>query len=239
MRRRSALSGIGGCFSVLAFDPPILINCRDRVADLKNLVDWLKRAGHQRIILLDNCSSYMPLLDYYQTCGCEVRWLGNNLGSRAPWIAGIVPNEPWVYTDPDIMPIERCPVDAVSYFGELLERHPTVAKVGFGLYMDDLPLNFRYREWEEGPSIRGPFMEAGARRSLIDTTFALYRAGVPEFRYEAIRTEFPYQARHRCPSWYGGPVSEEERYYLDHVPDKLRGPAGSSWAQVTPLQEAA
>ena len=36
------------------FGPPIIINCRDRVTPLRKLVEWLERANHQTIVLLDN-----------------------------------------------------------------------------------------------------------------------------------------------------------------------------------------
>src|SRR5215469_14467601 len=120
-------------------DPLIFVNCRDRVRDLRNLVAWLERAGHERIILLDNASSYMPLLEYLNRTPHEVRWLGNNLGSKALWIAGLVPTEPFVYTDPDVIPTEECPLDAVEYLGEVLRRHPQHPKAALGLHLDDVP----------------------------------------------------------------------------------------------------
>ena len=46
------------------FDPPIVICSRDRVWCLRRLVDWLERAGHERIVIVDNASTYEPLLDY-------------------------------------------------------------------------------------------------------------------------------------------------------------------------------
>ena len=45
---------------------PIFINCRDRITCLSVLVDWLEKAGHENIYLLDNDSSYPPLLEYYE-----------------------------------------------------------------------------------------------------------------------------------------------------------------------------
>lgn len=217
----------------LPFDPPIYINVRDRVTVLRKLIAWLEKAGHERIILLDNDSTFEPLFDVYETTPHEVVRFGENLGSRSIWDAGLAPDEPYVFTDPDIVPIEDCPLDAVQQFKYLLDRG-LGPKVGFGLYMDDLPADFRFRAWEAGPQIQGPYVAPGTRRSLIDTTFALYHPSVKAHRYEGIRTTYPYQARHLSPSWYGGEPSPEERYYLDHIPGPLRGAKGSSWAQVVP-----
>ena len=222
-----AISGEGLALSP-SFDPPIVVNVRDRVSPLRKLVDWLERAGHERITLLDNDSTYPELLTYLTDSPHNVVRLGQNLGSRALWLSNRLPTEPYIYTDPDILPIEECPLDAVERFKYLLDR-VAVPKVGFGLHIDDLPADWRHREWETGPQIRGMVVREGAYISLIDTTFALYRPGIMDFRYQAVRTGFPYEARHLSQSWYGGEITAEERYYLDRA---IQGPAGSSWAQV-------
>jgi hypothetical protein len=54
-------------------------------------------------------------------------------------------------------------------------------------------------------------------RAPIDTTFALYRAGVPFQMEPALRTGNPYVARHL--PWYQNSArpSAEQRYYLQHA----------------------
>jgi hypothetical protein len=44
---------------------PIFVNCRDRLESLLALLDFLERAGQEQIYLLDNDSTYPPLLEYY------------------------------------------------------------------------------------------------------------------------------------------------------------------------------
>jgi hypothetical protein len=204
-------------------DPLIFINCRDRVKDLRRLVAWLERAGHQRIVLLDNASSYMPLLEYLKTTPHDVRWLGNNLGSRAVWNAKLVPNEPWVYTDPDILPTEDCPPDAVSYLAEVSERHPSYSKVALGLFLDDVPEGFPHLYWEQSLVSPQREIEPGVFDSYSDTTFALYRPNAT-FDLRALRTGAPHQARHM--SWYVTEPDAEDAYYLARA---IAGPLGSSW----------
>ncbi len=51
---------------------PIFINSRDRLGTLRDLVNWLKKAGQQRIYILDNDSSYAPLLEYYRHSICRM-----------------------------------------------------------------------------------------------------------------------------------------------------------------------
>src|SRR5437879_5702154 len=96
-------------------ETPIFVNVRDRVTCLRQLVDWLERAGHERIVLVDNASSFPPLLDYLEDTPHQVVRLGANLGSRALWAANLVPDEWFVYTDPDVVPTDDCPSDLVAH----------------------------------------------------------------------------------------------------------------------------
>ncbi|HEV7467765.1 MAG TPA: glycosyltransferase family 2 protein [Candidatus Dormibacteraeota bacterium] len=211
-------------------DYPIFINCRDRVTPLRALVGWLERAGCTRIHLVDNESTYPPLLDYYASTPHHVIRLGRNQGHRAVWESGAVdehaPGEYYVATDPDIVPVEECPPDALEHFRALLDRHPDRAKVGFGLRTDDLPRHYRFsdqvRRWE------GQFwsseVEPGVYDAPIDTTFALHRPGTAftepgllPSHARSLRTGPPYLARHTA--WYvdSRHPDAEERYYRDHA----------------------
>jgi len=214
----------------LGHQVPIFVNCRDRLSPLLSLLEWLEGAGHTRIYLVDNDSTYPPLLAYYETTPHTVVRLGENLGHKAIWISGAVKahaaGEYYVATDPDIVPVPECPPDAVAHFRSLLDRHPDRDKVGFGLKIDDLPRQYRFarevREWE------GKFwereVEPGVYDAPIDTTFALHR---PETEFVAsdvlpnhassLRTGEPYVARHT--SWYVNSrrPDAEERYYRAHA----------------------
>lgn len=210
----------------MSFDPPIYINCRDRVSTLRDLVAWLERAGHERIVLLDNDSTWEPLIDYLGATPHQVVRLGENLGCRALWDAGLVPDEWFVYSDPDLVPIEDCPLDAVCHLRELAERHGAV-KAGLGLYLDDLPASLPCLAWERSLVSEDRLLEPGVFSSLIDTTFAIYRPSAA-FTPHAIRTGHPYQVRH--PSWYltESQLSDEDRHYLAFARSDA---SGSSWAQ--------
>ena len=210
-------------------DIPVFINCRDRVRDLKLLVEWLEKAGTQRIILLDNDSAYAPLLAYYEETPHTVYRHAVNLGSRSLWNAEMVPAEPFVYTDPDVVPTEDCPLDAIGYLAEVLSEYDGVGKIGLGLKIDDCPqLNVESRrmegEWWSSRRLIAP----GLYDSKVDTTFAVYRANSP-WTYDALRTGNPYVARHL--PWYRtwDDLDDEDRYYLERA--KLLGDQGSQWAR--------
>lgn len=119
--------------------------------------------------------------------------LGRNVGRLALFndqrVFSLVKGRPFVYTDPDVVPDDQCPLNAIAYFEELLERH-VCSKVGFGLRIDDLPRHCAHRDvvtrwesqfWRE-PGAPGIF------RAPIDTTFALYPGSTVAFSYDAIRT---------------------------------------------------
>ena len=137
----------------------------------------------------------------------------------------MVPDEPFVLTDPDILPLETCPLDAVAHLHRLLDEHPGYSKAGLGLYLNDVSPSMPSLGWERSLVSPGKQIAPGVYDSLIDTTFALYRPGA-EFVYEAIRTGHPYVARH-LPWYQKGKLSAEDQYYLDHA---MGGPEGSSWA---------
>lgn len=199
---------------------PIFITCRDRLQNLVELVDWLEGAGQHRIYLVDNDSTYPPLLEWYKQTTHRVIHLRTNLGPQAPWASGVIrsnvgSDECYCVTDPDIIPVEQCPIDALDFFHETLLRFPKYRKVGFGLKTDDLPPHFRFRKavvsWERQFWIRQ--LAPGLYDALIDTTFAMYIPG-SDFSYgPAIRTGWPYVARHAA--WYTDSrnPSQEERYY--------------------------
>jgi hypothetical protein len=201
---------------------PVIINCRDRVTCLRALVEWLERAGHENIVLLDNASTYPPLLDYLQNSPHRVEHLAGNLGHTAAWqvepLAEMLRAQWFVYTDPDVVPDEACPAGVVERLRDLLEEHPAYVKAGPALRTDDLPAHYRRaaevieheRQFYARPL--GPELYD----SFIDTTFALYRPGTPYSHGPALRST-RYRARHLA--WYvdSAHPGEEEAYYSRHA----------------------
>src|SRR4051794_28514161 len=157
---------------------PIFITCRDRLAPLEALVGWLERSGYERIYLVDNASTFPPLLEYFERSPHQVVHLPTNVGHLAPWSAGLVEREAsgewYVVTDPDVVPIEECPPDAVPHFKSVLERYPEYVKSGFALKIDDLPACYQHaaaaRAWESQFWRRR--FGGNLYHSPIDTTFA-------------------------------------------------------------------
>ncbi|NCV87886.1 MAG: hypothetical protein EBW14_18965, partial [Oxalobacteraceae bacterium] len=135
---------------------PVIITVRDRLSPLIALLDWLDGVGQHDIWLCDNASTYEPMVKFLANTSHRVVHNGRNLGHRAPWLSGLVAelgaDRPFIISDPDVVPCETCPHDALDYFAETLRVHHDLDKVGFSLRLDDLPAHFKHRDsviaWE-------------------------------------------------------------------------------------------
>jgi hypothetical protein len=179
------------------------------------------------------------LLAFYEQCPHEVIYLGRNVGPRRSLfhiesLESRLRGRDFVYTDPDVVPIAECPLDAVDRFFELLARYPAVSKVGFGLKIDDIPRTYRHRravlKWEA--QFWKEEAEPGVFSAGIDTTFALYRHGLETFSFDALRTGWPYLARHL--TWYADSAhpSDEELFYQRRDVPENGGRGWSHWSGV-------
>ena len=201
---------------------PVFIISYNRALYLAKLVAWLEKAGYKNIHIVDNGSTYPPLLEYLQQSRHQVHRMDRNYGHLVVWdchqFDSIVSKQVYVVSDCDILPDEACPSDAVAYFYDVLQQRSQYTKVGFSLKVDDLPECYLFRDkvinWEKqfwAKQIGNGLFEAN-----IDTTFALYRPGIfpNDSRWWAsVRTGAPYAARHL--PWYldSNNLSDEERCY--------------------------
>lgn len=205
-------------------DIPVFIVNRNRHEAMVRLVDWLRAGGTRRIVILDNASTYPPLLQYYDALpeGVKVLRLPQNHGPYVLWQQRVheVLDTPYVLTDSDIVPADFCPADLVGRLYETLQRYPDASKVGPALRIDNLPDGYAdadtVRKWEsqfwEQPVAPGVFA------APIDTTFALYPAKAAfSIDDRALRLGRPYVVEHT--PWYAieGQLSAEEQYYREHA----------------------
>lgn len=203
---------------------PVYIISFNRLSCLKQLVARLERAGYSNIHIVDNGSSYPPLLEELDKTPHVVHRMKKNYGHRvlfdAPDFADVVNNEYFVLTDPDVVPVNECPDDFIEVFYNALQSHQFADKVGFSLKIDDLPDSFELKnavvKWESpfyGNPVKGT-SDPVLYKAPIDTTFALYRPrGEWKNKDGAIRTGAPYTARHL--PWYKdlNNLTEEDRFY--------------------------
>lgn len=207
-------------------DVNVFLISYNRLSYLKKLVDWLEKADFQKIHIVDNASTYPPLLEYLKKSHHRIHYLKKNQGHLAVWECGkfdeILKRENYIVSDCDVLPTEECPKQIVGYFENILEKYPEFTKVGFGLKLDDLPEEYVFKrnvlEWE------GKFWKKNLADGLfdasIDTTFALYRPGIfpgEKKWWKSIRTGAPYLARHL--PWYEDSKNllEEAVYYQNNL----------------------
>ncbi len=204
---------------------PIIINNRNRLEYLLQLIKFLEKSNCLNIIILDNDSTYEPLINYYKTCPYRVLRLNKNMGYMALRNCELWPEirkNYFVYTDPDVVPTMDCPHDFMQRFFDVLLSNKMCMKVGFSLKIDDLPECYDQKnqviEWES------QFYENKLNDAFyiakIDTTFALHRPWSNighKGLYRHLRSAYPYELRHL--PWYedSSNPTEENRYYKNHA----------------------
>jgi len=205
-------------------DIPVIINSRDRYSCLLLLIKWLERAGMKRIYIVDNDSTYPPLLEYFKTTPHKVFRLGVNAGHLALWNSPVYQmfrSDYYIYTDPDILPSDECLDDFLPRLMKCLEENPRIEKAGFALRIDDLPDHYRDKQkvldWEKQFWRRQ--VAEDVFDAAIDTTFALYRpfTNGALWAAPAYRLAGKYVARHL--PWYADSrnPTEEDEYYRQHI----------------------
>ncbi|MFD1064141.1 glycosyltransferase family 2 protein [Winogradskyella litorisediminis] len=203
---------------------PIIINNFNQLYYLKQLIESLQKRGYTNIVILDNNSSYKPLLDYYNSIeeAVKIHRLSTNNGHLSFWkqreLVEKYTKGYYVVTDPDIVPLAECPDDFLKTMIKLLDKAYDRTKVGFSLKLDDIPdinpQSEAIKKWEAQFWIAK--IHPQAYKAEIDTTFALYRPGYTYKKQnftKAWRTDYPLQAIHG--GWYIDPsnLTEEQICY--------------------------
>jgi hypothetical protein len=206
------------------FQIPIIINNRNRYTFLKQMIEQLQSFGYQNIYVLDNDSTYPPLLDYYKVIPAKVIYLKQNVGYKALWETNTFEqfkNQFYVYTDPDILLQKNCPRDFVYHLYKELIKYSNKEKAGVALKIDDLPEYYSHKQI--AIDNEKPFWEKEISENVydapVDTTLALYKPlafGNAE-ECEAIRLAGKIAAHHL--TWYldSNNLSEEELYYKSSI----------------------
>jgi len=201
---------------------PCIINNFNRLTTTKKLVEDLQKLGYGNVIVLDNCSTYPPLLEWYKTNPCRIEYLNRNYQSLAVYDCGITKEFgtlPWiVYTDSDIELNPNTPTDFINQLIEKAEKYG-YTKAGLSIRIDDLPdtqFANEYKVWEQ--KYWETSLEEDVYDAQIDTTFCIIKP-TERFDYRALRLAGNLACRHI--PWYGNfdNLDEEELYYIEHSLD--------------------
>lgn len=213
-------------------DIPVFVNVFNRFTCLHKQLERFNELGFSNVILIDNGSTYPPLVEFLRTTHHPIVQLGGNGGSYSLWYENLFErfdickkfrDSYYVYTDPDCIPIPDCPADVLEYLRDALEAYPletypTVKKIGMGLRIDNLPPYEHTKvilDWESKNWVHEVF--PNLYRGNIDTTFCMYRPKGPIGNQPALRTGFPYVAEHL--PWYEDRdnLSGETQYYIKYA----------------------
>ncbi|MBR1841328.1 MAG: glycosyltransferase [Alphaproteobacteria bacterium] len=204
---------------------PIYIINFNRLTYLKQMIAMLEKYKLRNIHIIDNASTYPPMIEYLKHTPHTVHRMPENYGHMVFFhrdeFKNVRENEYYVMTDPDVIAINECPKDFMDYFYQLLQQYPEFNKVGFSLKTDDINCSPEAKalilKWENlfykhRLNNYTPYLYASA----IDTTFAMYRPlknWIGKNFYKGIRTGAPYEARHL--PWYKDlhNLSDEDKFY--------------------------
>lgn len=182
----------------------IYINNRNYLTWPKNMAKILLNQNHE-VIIIDNQSTYEPLLDWYENQkDIKIIKLNINGGHTAPWSYNIVDRSDfYVVTDPDL-DISEIPNNWDDILLEGVKKY-NCRKAGFSLFEKRIPkknpawiLDEFYlhpdgndpRRWGDKIKLCHNFFNCP-----IDTTFAVY-APLTNYFIGGIRSNQPYTAKH-------------------------------------------
>lgn len=195
---------------------PCYINCYNRLTTTRKLAEQIAALDNAVPVIVDNASTWEPLIAWLNDCPFDVIRLTENIGHHAPWKCGATarPNNGfYCVTDCDL-DLEGVPADLMEVLQKPLTSwsNPPV-KSGVALRIDDLPRwQTQVIEWES--RFWKSRVDGFRYWAPIDTTLAMYRANTPVriatkvAGIRAVRTAGQYTARHV--PWYLDPTNLDE-----------------------------
>ncbi len=172
------------------------------------------------IIIIDNDSSYEPLLDWYSTIDHKIIRIPN-IGHVAPWIPEIndhIKTEFYVVSDPDL-DLDNTPEDTLVFLAGCLSNHRHLQKIGLGLDIKSVPKEaplYHHVNTHEKFFWDLPLVHGVLRQAPVDTTFAIYSKKIMnEYKIVGARTDYPYVAKHI--PWNVVDRTEEFNYYIKNA----------------------
>ncbi|MEP6610953.1 MAG: glycosyltransferase family A protein [Mucilaginibacter sp.] len=204
-------------------DTPIILNNFNRLTSTRNMYGFLKQRGFTNVVILDNNSTYSPLLQWYDTLReNEVVRFKENYGAECLFNSGFlssIDSEYIVYSDSDLELNPLMPDDFLEVMKAMILKY-NEKKIGLALRIDDVPedcykncftgsINWERQFWVNQ-------LEKDIYKAMVDTTFCLMRK--PEHPdFNALRIAGNFTARHL--PWYlrYSELNEEELYFIEHA----------------------
>jgi len=201
---------------------PIFLTNMNRLTTCKKMVEDLFRMnGNSRINIIDNASTYQPLLDWYKEIKKDVNVIHNptNLGPWTFFYGGnyaTVKDDYYIYSDADLELNPNMPNNWQEIMVEYISKYD--CKASLALRLDDIPESYPFKNrviehqnvcWYESG-------EKDVYRAITDMTFSMDKKSNGH-RYESMRLAGNFACRHI--PWYidFNNISEEEKYYIENI----------------------
>lgn len=190
------------------------------------MVEHLLRLNvNQEIIILDNESTYQPLIDWYKTIDkkVDIRALKNE-GHLALWSTGIYKEigQYFIYTDSDIELNTNLPDDYQLVMYNLMQKYE-MNKVAFAIAINDIPDHYKYKNQVKRNEGRWWLeqVEPMVYKADTDTTFALMR-NINDNTYTSLRIARPDFICKHVPFYIDlENLDLEEQYYIENCGERV------------------
>lgn len=226
------------CFKNI-HDTPLIIPTFNNITYTKNIVDFFYKKNFNNIIILDNASTFEPMVEYLNKISNEVDVVFQNInyGPRQLHnenLYSILPQH-FIVTDPDLGFNSKFPADFIDILIDLSNSY-SVFKVGSALNLDIKSPNILDNEYiihNKKQTIRN-IEESYYKdklnqtdnfniwRAPIDTTFALYNKNyIKENFFDAIRLDGIFLVDHY--GWFNPPPipKKELHFYTENIVEDI------------------
>lgn len=222
---------------------PLIIPVFNQLTYTKNLINWFRwYCPENQIFIVDNGSTYKPLLDFYEKNREDIDIFKMNVNECVLNLQTILKLKMYkdsgyyIISDPDIMPHPNTPPNFLEIFKDAIDNKG-FHRAGFGLITDDLPEELNEREMIIGNEKELlnqpiPFFYKDKRydgfKAPLDTTFCLYKRDNGGWSSPMNGNDWGnclrlFKAFHL--GWYVNPnfVNEEMDYYFKSAKYRVPG----------------
>lgn len=201
---------------------PIILTNINRLTTCKKMVeDLFKLNANAQIYIIDNNSTYPPLLEWYNQVKNDITIIKNstNLGPWSFFYSGHyinIDSEWYIYSDADLELNPDMPYNWQEIMMDYVLKHGR--KASLALRMDDIPDHYPFKDLVKGHQniCWYPMDEPDIYKAVTDMTFTMDQK-IKGHRYESIRLGGNFMARHI--PWYidFNNISDEEKYYIENI----------------------
>ena len=201
---------------------PIILTNINRLTTCKKMVeDLFKLNSNAQIYIIDNASTYPPLLEWYSQVKNDITIIKNPTNS-GPWsffYSGHYTNinsEWYIYSDADLELNPDMPYNWQEIMMDYTLKYDR--KASLALRIDDIPDYYPFKDLVKDHQNICWYLtdEPDVYKAVTDMTFTMDQK-IKGHRYESIRLGGKFMTKHV--PWYidFNNISEEEKYYIENI----------------------